>query len=57
MWPENGIHGCLERRRGIAEPKGHHSKFKMTVIGAKGGLANILFIHAYLVVPLEKVQL
>jgi hypothetical protein len=41
---------------GICEAKGLHQKFEMSMVGAKGSLFHIFFLHSNLMVAGEQIQ-
>ena len=54
---ENIVHQGLECRRSIDESKGHDQKFVVAIIGAKGGLMDIVGLHSDLMISGLKIQL
>ena len=54
---ENIIHQGLECRRSIGESKWHDQKFIVFIMGAKGGLMDVVGLHSDLIISVLQIQL
>ena len=54
---ENIGHQGLECRRSIGESKRHDQKFVVAIMGAKGGLMDVVGLHSDLMISELKIQL
>ena len=50
VWGENIIHEGLKSGWGIVKSKGHDSKFKMPMVGAKDSFGTVRWGDGYLVI-------
>lgn len=51
------VHECLKCYRCISEAKGHDEELKVTSVRPKGGLGDVIRMHAHLMVPAAQVDL
>ena len=51
------VHQRLECRWGIGEAERHHQELVVAVVGAEGGLGNVVGVHLHLVVARAQVEL
>src|SRR6266516_3928460 len=52
----NGVHKSLERRSGVAQPKGHSRKPKRTLPSYKRRFVTVLLAHGYLKIATAKIK-
>jgi hypothetical protein len=57
LFPEDGVHHCLEGGRGISEAKEHNQWFKKSSVSFEHGLPFIAFFHPDIVVSPLNVEL
>lgn len=54
---EDIVHECLEGGRGVGEAKQHHQKLIVPLVSAEHRLADVVWVHAHLVIARMQVQL